>query len=209
MKKSLETILQEQSLLWRAGEMRQGKRKGITTGYAQLDEILPGAGWPSDALVEVISSRWGIGEFQLLLPALVQLSQQSQRIVWIAPPFVPYAPALLNYGIAMEQVLVVPAEKVKASVPWTMEKILKTRSCGIAMSWSRILSGKTIRRLQLAAEAGSSLGFLFSTVEAKSSPVALRIRIQPIDQGLQVEILKARGGGRFKPIIIPLLTGLK
>jgi len=204
MKKVLDDILQNNPLLWRGGEISKTKIEAISTGYDVLDEILPAGGWPINALVEVISPRWGIGELQLLLPALIQVSQQPRRLIWIAPPFVPYASGLVNSGIAIEQVVVIPMDKVAASVSWTMEKILKTQSCGIAMSWPKRLQDKTIRRLQLAAEAGNSLGFLFRTVEVKSSAAAIRIRINSVPTGLQVDVFKARGAGRFKSVILPL-----
>jgi len=203
MKQALEKVLQDNPLLWRGGEISKATAEGISTGYEMLDNILPSRGWPVNALVEVVCPRWGIGELQLLLPALIKVSQQSRRLIWIAPPFVPYAPGLLNSGIVMEQAIVIPEEKVTTSASWTMEKILKTQSCGIAMSWPKRLQDKTVRRLQLAAETGNSLGFLFRTVEAKSSAAALRLRVTSSAEGLQIEILKARGGGRFKKIFLP------
>lgn len=202
MKKSLDDILQNNPMLWRGGDINRAKVEGISTGYKALDEILPAGGWPVSALVEVISARWGAGELQLLLPALIRVSQQPRRLVWIAPPFVPYAQGLANSGIAIEQVVVLPLDKVTASASWTMEKILKTQSCGIAMSWPERLQDKTIRRLQLAAEAGNSLGFLFRTVEAKSSAASIRIRINSVPNGLEVDVFKARGGASFKRIVI-------
>lgn len=204
MKKALDDILQNNPLLWRGGEISQAKTEAISTGYKVLDDILPAGGWPVNALVEVISPRWGIGELQLLLPALMQVSQQPRRIIWISPPFVPYASGLVNSGIAIEQVVVIPVDKVAASASWSMEKILKTQSCGIVMSWPKCLQDKTIRRLQLAAEAGNSLGFLFRTVEVKSSAASIRIRINSVPTGLQVDVFKARGTGRFKSIILPI-----
>jgi len=203
MKEVLDEILQNNPLLWRGREISKNKTESIPTGYEALDEILPNGGWPTNALVEVISPRWGIGELQLLLPALIQKSQQACRLIWIAPPFVPYASSLVNSGIAIEQVIVIPVDKVAASASWTMEKILKTQSCGIVMSWPKRLQDKTIRRLQLAAEVGNSLGFLFRTVEVKSSAAAIRIRINSVPTGLQVDVFKARGTGRFKSIILP------
>src|SRR5690242_2596466 len=75
------------------------------TGFAALDQVLPGHGWPQGALSEIIPQVEGIGELSLLIPALARLSAQGKRIAFIAPPYVPYAPALARAGIAPERVL--------------------------------------------------------------------------------------------------------
>ncbi|MFP5349540.1 MAG: hypothetical protein ACLGHO_06815 [Gammaproteobacteria bacterium] len=41
----------------------------VATGFAALDAVLPGGGWPRAALTEVTFPRPGIGELQLFLPA--------------------------------------------------------------------------------------------------------------------------------------------
>ena len=55
---------------------------------------MPGGGWPTGARTEILSGRAGIGELQLVLPALAALSWAGKRVVWLAPPHLPYAPAL-------------------------------------------------------------------------------------------------------------------
>jgi hypothetical protein len=53
-----------------------------------------------------------------------------------------------------------------------------------------------LRRLQLAAEAGESLAFIYRPAVTldRSSPAALRIVLRPAAAALDVEVLKARGG---------------
>ena len=60
-------------------------------------------------LTELIARRTGIGELQLVLPALAALSWAGKRIVWLAPPHLPYAPALAGEGIDLARLLVVRA----------------------------------------------------------------------------------------------------
>ena len=86
--------------LWRAGELNQHRSPGLRTGYDLLDRHLPGQGWPSSGLVELLLPCAGVGELRLLLPALAELSRRQQRWVgWVNPPFIPYAPALQAAGI--------------------------------------------------------------------------------------------------------------
>lgn len=58
---------------------------GRSTGYQELDDILPGRGWPQSGLVEIISRHWGMGELQLLIPLMRSIVEQGQWILWIAP----------------------------------------------------------------------------------------------------------------------------
>lgn len=93
--------------LWRASELAQYHRAGHTTGFAALDAELPGAGWPHGAVTELLSERPGIGEWRLLAPALRDLTQAGQPVVVIAPPMLPYAPALAGWGIDLRWLSVV------------------------------------------------------------------------------------------------------
>ena len=81
----------------------------MPTGFDALDRELPGGGWPAGALTELLVRRAGIGELQLVLPALAALSWAGKRIVWLAPPHLPYAPALAADGVDLAQLVVVRA----------------------------------------------------------------------------------------------------
>src|SRR3979490_1256844 len=92
----LETLLQRHPI-WR-GQALSSVSPTVSTGYAELDRQLPGSGWPTAALTEVLGLQEGIGELQLVLPALARLSTAGKRVVWLAPPHLPYAPALAAAG---------------------------------------------------------------------------------------------------------------
>jgi len=62
------------------------------TGHAALDAALPTGGWPEAALTEILLAGQGVGELQLVWPALARLSAAGERIVLVAPPYVPYPP---------------------------------------------------------------------------------------------------------------------
>ena len=195
MNKELRKLLQANPALWRGRESNCPAPAGVKTGFPELDAALPGRGWPANALVEIVTRQWGIGELRLLLPAMAELGRQRLRIIWIAPPYVPYAPALVKHGIDLKHTLVLTPEDTRHDVLWSMEKVLRTEACGMALAWPERLADRTVRRLQLAAEAGSSLGILFRTVDMPSS-AAVRLRLKTHHEGLHVDILKARGGNR-------------
>ena len=149
------------------------------------------------ALCELLHAAPGIGELSLMMPALSRLAQAGRYIAWIAPPYLPYAPALAQRGLPLERVLIVQAHSVP-EVLWTAEQTLRCPAFGAVLGWPTDITDRNVRRLQLAAETGSSLGILYRPADAarEHSPAALRLRLQPLPEGrgLDVEIYKCRGG---------------
>ena len=204
MDKALKNILRNNPAIWCGSESVKSSVEGLSTGFAVLDDVLPTRGWPLNGLVEVLLPRWGIGELQLLLPAIISISQQKKRVAWIAPPFVPYAPALVYAGVDLGQHIVMPKEDVKAEVLWATEKILRNQHCGIVMCWPQKVSDKAMRRLQIAAEEKSSLGFIFRNQKIDASPAALRISLAVVKDKLQVTLLKARGASHYRSVLLDI-----
>lgn len=194
---TLETML-ARSDLWRAHGRVEGA--GLATGEPSLDALLPGAGWPRGALVEVFSQRTGIGELSLLLPALAPLSRQGRWLAWVAPPHLPYAPALEAAGIDLARVLVVHGRGPAADL-WALTQILRAGTCGAVLGWPGSASAQDLRRLQLAAEQGGCTGFLFRppAAAAQPSPAVLRLTVAANGQGeSSLQLFKRRGGGQAR-----------
>lgn len=202
MPASIESLLQHPGI-WRGDQLSQTERDTIPTGFAELDRELPGGGWPRGALVEILLEREGIGELRLLLPALARLSGQKRWLAWVAPPHVPYAPALTAAGIRLEHVLVAQAG-VASDSWWAAEQALRSGSCSTVLAWLASADERRMRRLQLAAETGNALGILFRSAQAaqERSPAALRLKLDAGNNGLAVHILKRRGMYLGKPVII-------
>src|SRR5450631_4675827 len=109
-----------------------------STGRSALDARLPGGGWPTASLVEVLLETTGLGEIQLFLPALVECQHRIDGevpwLVWIAPPHEPYAPALAQQGIELSRLLVVrPASATEAL--WAAEQALSSGVCAAVLLW--------------------------------------------------------------------------
>jgi len=200
--------------LWRGSELARSAVPGVPTGFPQLNAELPGNGWPLGNLTELLPSHEGIGELRFLGPALAQLTQASKastgkHLAWIAPPYLPYAPALSAAGIDLKKVLIVKTRTPQETL-WATEQALRANACGAVLVWQPALTTSgyvALRRLQIAAEGSSSLCFLFRPPQAEheSSPAPLRLVLSAADGGLSVHVLKRRGKPLSHPILLPAL----
>jgi hypothetical protein len=179
----------------------RGGREGIAppsvepSRSAELDAALPGGGWQSGTIVELMAAQPGIGELQLLMPALASITRTDRYIAFVAPPYIPFAPALIQHGIRLERLLCINAQQPH-DILWAFEQTLRCRSFGAVLAWPPSVKDREVRRLQLAAEAGRSIGFLYRSLAAarEPSPAAVRLRLQPgADGHLHIDILKCRG----------------
>jgi hypothetical protein len=204
VKPSLESVLQHPGI-WRGNQRAQTAEAALPTGFAALDELLPGGGWPRGALTELLIGRQGIGELRLLTPALARLSEADGWLAWVAPPYVPYAAALAAAGIDLKR-LVVAKPSSEADAWWTAEQALRSGACGALLAWLRAADERRMRRLQLAAETGHTWGVLFRHARAaqERSPAALRLLLEPAANGLAVHILKRRGGPVSQPVVVAM-----
>lgn len=186
--------LLEHPAIWRGRST--ARTATLSTGFRALDEGLPGGGWPKAGLTEILAPRHGVGELRLLLPLLARLGECSppRWTAWIAPPFEPYAPALAAHGVRVERQLV-----VRTTTPlWAMEQALDSGACALVLAWVRRAQPRSLRRLQLAAGHGRTPGFLFRALGSarEASPAELRLSIAPRAGGVEVALLKSRGGSR-------------
>src|SRR5690349_20537677 len=91
--------------IWRGNDLARVAFPSLPTGFAALDAQLPGGGWPAGALTEIHVEHSGSGELKLVTPALARLTQSARWLTFVAPPYVPYAPALAAHDINLERLL--------------------------------------------------------------------------------------------------------
>lgn len=187
--------------VWRGRRVAAaGSPRGLPSRIKALDAALPDGGFPEAALTEVHSAIAGIGELSLLLPVLAAL-QTRGLIALIAPPHIPYAPALAAADLNLTKLLVVRATGARECC-WVMEQALRSGCCGAVVAWldQQRVSFAALRRLQLAAETGGCFGVIFRAWGDRSgaSPAALRLALHPDRSGLRIAVIKCRGrAGRF------------
>jgi len=191
--------------VWRGGELEKACHAVLPTGHAALDRELPGGGWPTGTLSEVLHDGAGIGEIGFLSGAIARASEGDRMIAWVNPPHLPYAPALAQRGIALERCLVVrPANKEDAL--WATEQVLRSGACGAVLFWLAHDEYAWLRRLQMAAEAGCSMAVYFRSTAAErlSTPAHLRVVLESAQGDLRIRIPKRRGPPLPCPISLRL-----
>ncbi len=191
-------------LVWRGDRLASATIAGLPTGHPLLDAALPGGGWPVGALTEILVPRVGIGELGLLLPLLIRIPARRWAVC-IAPPGLPYAPALAAAGVPLERLLVVQADS-PAHARWAARQALESRSCEVVLLWLAEADLGALRRLQLAAEESATALILIrpDTLAGQPSPAVLRLALAATDGGVDVHVLKRRGHRLAGPIPIAL-----
>lgn len=187
--------------IWRGGDCAP-EPAALPTGHAALDAVLPGGGWPQGALTEILLAREGIGELRLTLPALAALTAAGQSVIWVAPPYRPYAPALEAAHVDLSRFIVVRCRGRDAL--WAYEQALRARDCGAAFAWLDVREPRALRRLQVAAREGRTFGVLWRRPgqHAVASQAPLRLALDTDNAQLAVRVLKRRGPELAQPVML-------
>ena len=186
--------------VWRG--LGRSRPDSESTGIAPLDQALLG-GWPVGALSQIVSRESGLG-FSLMVPLLARLTRAGRHVALIAPPYIPYAPALRDAGVDLHKLLwIAPKDRVDAL--WATEQMLRSGLHGAVALWSPALEAPIERRLQLAAETGRSIGIVaHAGAYGAHSIAAVRLQVTPAPAALSVEIVRCRGARPGQRVECPL-----
>ncbi len=190
--------------LWLASQLSKGATSCVDTGIPVLSHQLPGGGWPTGVLTELLLQQPGIGELRLMQAAL---AAQKLPVAFVQPP---YAPQALGLELPPAQLLWIRNTGKAADSLWAAEQILRSGSCGAVLLWQQHIRNESLRRLHLAAQCGESLFFLLRPIAAAqdSSPAPLRLALRPAPGGISIEFVKRRGPRRDTPLFLPLTPTL-
>lgn len=184
--------LLEARQVWR-GRSTAPVEGGQPTGWLMLDAVLPAHGWPEASLTEILLPADGIGELRLVLPTLARLTQGQRPVMLIAPPYAPCAMGWRQQGVSLQRVEIVDADE--KHVLWAAEQCLRSGSCAAVLAWPQQADDRSLRRLQVAADTGRALAFVFRDRRylANASPAALRLELAAWPQP-SIWVRKCRGG---------------
>lgn len=208
MTSSLDLLLQD-SRIWRGSDWQLTAQPGLPSGFAALDQALPGGGWPRSSLIELQHDSHGLGEIRLLWPTLAAITRTAGQVVLVDPPFIPYAPAWAAAGIELGRLLWLALSQDEQRL-WAFEQSLRSGACRAALLWlEHEPDSRSWRRLQLAADEGDCIGWVIlrSAQVRRASPVSLRLRLS--QQALPaLQILKRRGPPLLQPLFLPELNSI-
>lgn len=234
MQANLQQLI-DKGALWRGGEWKNGDQNNgkngefgafgkaaasdyVSTGQPLLDQAL-GGGWRSQRVHELQCEHIFSGELSLLAPAVMAAASVARPVFWLAPPALPYAPAIA--GMLQEakvanaenaqHIVLTPASE--ADTLWAAETILHSGQVGVLLLWADSLSATAVRRLHLAAAETDAWVFVLTGIqneEARSYATRLRVLLTPdkshamaanTPRGqVQWQVLKRHGGW---PIRLP------
>ena len=202
---TVDDLLLRDNRLFRGGQSLAEQRDSLASGLTELDQALPWGGFPRGALTEILHAQDGIGELYWLLPAL-RRAMAEEPIALINPPYLPYAPALQQAGLPLSRLIWLspPGDRVL----WAAEQCLRAGCLAGVLLWHGGGDERPLRRLQVVAESGRSLAWLFRPAKHASNPSPAALRIELERDRLQV--LKCRGAvAPVQPIALPVPPALK
>lgn len=181
--------------VWRGDRIVRTQLASTPTGWDALNAELPGKGWPSQSLIEILQPQPGQLEWRLTAAALKQQGTQRKAIIALAPPQPPHASGLAQQGLAPDQLVWIQANSPQDRL-WTLEQLIRANCADVLLAWLPQAHPVQIRRLQISAQQFHGLIFLFRPDscqrQASAAPLRVLARCGAL-WSLQLQITKRRG----------------
>lgn len=186
---------------WEAERLANGEEDLVSTGSVALDHLLPRGGVRRGSIVEYLASSAAQGAGTLALAAAREACGSDRALVVVevgsgrrtepkeaptnapskkptrpsAPPGHFYPPAAAAWGIDLAR-LVVLRPTTENDALWALDQAL--RCPGVGAVWARWneFDARDFRRLQLAAEAGRTLGLLLRPARRRGRPTWAQVQ---------------------------------
>jgi protein ImuA len=178
----------------------QEKGKSFATDLQALDELAPGQCFARGAIHELLSPARAPVPLTAALLLARCAAARSSAIVWCDPSRLLYPPALATAGIDLARLFILRPRN-RAEESWALAEVLRCRGVGAAVASVGKLTRVEARRLQLAAETGSSVGILLRPMGAVSSTYAAATRwlVEPeagerTVQRWRIQLIHGHGG---------------
>jgi hypothetical protein len=196
-----------QALAERVREFQTARRRGnsrvVSTGYAALDRALAEScesrrdsptwgGFRHGTLVEWLAGGEGGGATTLALASAREACGASGTLVVIDRRRTFYPLAAMASGVDLSRVILVRPANDRDET-WAIDQSLRSGGAAAVLAWPEKLDDHLFRRLQLAAEAGGSLGLFVRPAAARQEPSWAEVR-------LLVEPMASFARGSFKTV---------
>ncbi len=190
---ALEALLQHHpNGLWRASALARGEAgEVVPSGWAALDALLPGGGWPTRAVVDVLLAQTGVLEWRLLGHALAANGALAQRpVLLINPPHPPGAQGLAALGVAPWRLVHVSGVSALHAL-WATEQALQCTGLGAVLAWLPQARPEQMRRLQCHAQHFDGLCAVMrpESAQAQACAAPLRVLVELMNDALMNDAL--------------------
>jgi len=200
-----------------AEQIRQLHYRGRTppprcpSGLPALDAAL-GGGFVMAAVHELVAANEGAPAHSMALRMAAQAAGRHKWIFYIDTQQELYPPGVAQLGVPLGRLMVVRTVR-SADALWVCEQALRCQAVAAVVLPLRSIDAYASRRLQLAAEAGGSLGLLICQDQHGGHTFAAsRLRIEPLvhladERGkktrrMLVTVLKLREGQPREPFVV-------
>ena len=153
---------------------RRSPEAVVSTGYAVLDRAL-GGGLYRGTLVEWLVQEGGGGATTLALAAAKVACGQTGSLVVVDRRRTFYPLAAMACGIDLSRLLLVRPQSDRDET-WAIDQALRSGGASAVLAWPEKLDDHLFRRLQLAAEAGDTLGLFVRAGRALAEPSWAEVR---------------------------------
>lgn len=182
----------------------QSSQQCISTGLKSLDDLLPGGGLPTSALIEWISDDVGQSAASIALRTLAPMLALPGCLAVIDERHEFQADAARSQGIPLTRLLLVRPQHIalEASVPtgrsrfirrtsaahsdalWALEQAARCPGIRAVLAWLDRSSSAVMRRIQLAVERSGVSVVLIRPASVLQQPsfADLRLHVQTVTQ---------------------------
>jgi protein ImuA len=182
----------------------------IDLGIAPAGDWLPEQGLAVGSLLELLQPADGAGALTLALFLARRACGEGKVLVVVDRHSRFYPPAAARLGIELDRLIVVHPRTPQDAL-LAVDQSLRAGAVGSVVCWPERLTTPAFRRLQLAAEAGGSLGLLLRPLTARRAPsfAAMRILVAPVASNeaarrVRLEVLRCRGGKTGQSTILEI-----
>lgn len=198
-----------EAALWRGAELRPPPVTVHGSGWAVLNAELPGGGWPTMAITELLVSQPGVLEWRLLAPAIRPIVAGGGEVAVVGPPRPPALAGLVQDGVSPERFWRYEVDEPARRL-WVTEQLLKGNGCDVLIAWLPQVRQEQLRRLQACAQGFEGLCFVVRPEHAirDSSPAPLRVTAAlAADWDLRLRVVKRRGPVHEQDLLLPAVSG--
>jgi hypothetical protein len=148
----------------------------FSSSLAPLDRLLPGGGLRYGMLTEWLSGLARCGTATLSLVCAREACRPGGMLIVLDRQQMFYPPAAAAWGIDLNRLVIIRPKSARDEL-WAAMQALG--SPAVAAVWAMIdrLDSRAFRRLQLAAQAGRTLGLVLRPASARSQPSWADVRL--------------------------------